>query len=933
MAVRGEEVELLGRGIEQVAPSNGSFALNMLYRRGAWEVREGFGQVSEYCTTVSMPSYTVRPDDFGIDKHLGSHLFTTNTGHKQILSVFSAVVNSANLNSITASGRVTTPGNLPLDIYVVQIDDLTDGTRHEECLYRQTSRNHSDIAAGTLSQTNFGIPMYSWHGHYETFRDVDRQAWVSAFKPKPFFFHEYQDTVFFGNEMVGTWAYYPTHFNHGRRERNGFVTTEVNNEWGQALSESCRIHDVTFSSGTKNYPYFNNASLPDFVDMTSISSIAVYAADKTLYFSDPERPAAIIDLNFQTVPCDKDIVAVEELFGNLYIFTESETFVYRFPGNSALQSGGQFSRLSNNIGCVGPNAVMKVEGRLMWADKNGVYSTSGNFTIQNIGEPVERFFTDFMTNPLTSYYTESGVTVTTRTQPTTVLQADLDTINMAYCPKYEAVWITFPYNNCSLVYAQQRWSLWTEESIVYADGGVPKVGLTENITRPWVVADDEDVYLIGSKDTQTIDDKSPSNKDVVANAYYLLRYGRGGSIDRSVDDEDMRSPTGFWQSTFDATTTTGHLYYGKPWRLDAGYKFRGYYPTLTSSDEVYLVPLSMVVPETFGGVGTVTVESHFGFDSVHWEPITTAAGGTDVDFILPSERSSGLTGWGYGAATALSRVSVVGGNSIQLEFNSGNSPTPVVGVPDINANVNRKTMLMWLPFKRLRQGQSNYGINIQPVYGAVSQRIIPNGGAAVSPLVCVWFQHFIGEDQLRREDSVAQPVDWAYKSGHVGISGETLVKARGLFARILSHGSGVNADYIEPAWNFGLFNSILSTDRKGWMSQVVDHDGINADAIVDLGNKSTIRTRVLSSGTLVKNVFGVDGTPATMLYGSSGTTTGNCLIGDEQTSVLATSDSAKGSMFSYMVFGHVQVRAQRLKLESVNALIRPVANGRRRTGH
>ena len=46
MAVKGEEVELLGRGIEQISPSNGSFAFNMLYRRGAWEVREVFGQVS-----------------------------------------------------------------------------------------------------------------------------------------------------------------------------------------------------------------------------------------------------------------------------------------------------------------------------------------------------------------------------------------------------------------------------------------------------------------------------------------------------------------------------------------------------------------------------------------------------------------------------------------------------------------------------------------------------------------------------------------------------------------------------------------------------------------------------------------------------------------------------------------------------------------------
>ena len=158
------------------------------------------------------------------------------------------------------------------------------------------------------------------------------------------------------------------------------------------------------------------------------------------------------------------------------------------------------------------------------------------------------------------------------------------------------------------------------------------------------------------------------------------------------------------------------------------------------------------------------------------------------------------------------------------------------------------------------------------------------------------------------------------------------MKARGLFARVMSHGAGNPLDYVKLNWNFGLFNSLLSTDRKGWMSQVVDFSGVNADAIVDLGNKSTIRTRVLSSGSLVKNVFGTGGVPSTMFYAGAGGT-GNCLIGDEQTSVIATSDSAKGSMFSYMVFGHMQVRAQRLKIESLNALIRPLSPGRRRTGH
>ena len=47
MAVKYDEFEVLGEGIKYDRPTKGSFVLNMLNRHGAWEVREGFGQVAE----------------------------------------------------------------------------------------------------------------------------------------------------------------------------------------------------------------------------------------------------------------------------------------------------------------------------------------------------------------------------------------------------------------------------------------------------------------------------------------------------------------------------------------------------------------------------------------------------------------------------------------------------------------------------------------------------------------------------------------------------------------------------------------------------------------------------------------------------------------------------------------------------------------------
>ena len=116
MAVIGQEVEVLQGGTDSRTPSNASFVLNMLRRRGAWEVRDGFGQVSQYSTTISMPamggSVPGPSSDFGIQKHIGSHVFETNQGHIQVLSIFTALVATANSSSVTTAGTIVKPNNL-----------------------------------------------------------------------------------------------------------------------------------------------------------------------------------------------------------------------------------------------------------------------------------------------------------------------------------------------------------------------------------------------------------------------------------------------------------------------------------------------------------------------------------------------------------------------------------------------------------------------------------------------------------------------------------------------------------------------------------------------------------------------------------------------------------------------------------------------------
>ena len=122
MAVKYEEVDVLGGGIAYDKPTKGSFALNMLRRYGAWEVREGFGQLAQFDTLMPNPKSTSH--SWGHQKHLGSYIMTTDFGHRQIISVLKAKNNTADNQGL----------NQFINLYVVSIYDITTGERWEEPL-------------------------------------------------------------------------------------------------------------------------------------------------------------------------------------------------------------------------------------------------------------------------------------------------------------------------------------------------------------------------------------------------------------------------------------------------------------------------------------------------------------------------------------------------------------------------------------------------------------------------------------------------------------------------------------------------------------------------------------------------------------------------------------------------------------------------------
>jgi len=993
MAVKGNEVELLGDGIQANAPSKGSFALNMLYDSNAWHVRDGFGQVTQFDTTMCVPVLPGPSPTFewGYIKHLGSRLIKTNFGNLQMVSVFWAKV-------LTSDVEAASEG---LPVYQVSIYDLDTNERFEVPLYPHTSQSavsHSyddtvpTTTPGARSPTQLGFGGNTGSGlqlatpQYQTSASASYASWVSA-PDEFFFFEEFNDILFFGNTAAGVWAYMPASFNQSRPT----MLDRVNrHEYAAAYGESSMVTPVVLSPGInpEAFDYLRTSDMPSAVDVAVVQNRMVYASGKTLFWSDPGFPGAITAENFFAVPSEEDITAIAELNSNLVIFTENETWLYQ-PSVGDIVSAGRLTRTSDTAGCVGANALAKVEGALVWVDSGGVYSTTNGLSVQSLSSDIKPFFSsEGMGNPLTSFFVGNdgsivldgggyvmpdGLTSIAYEQSATTLRFSPDGVSCAYSAERGLLLISIPALSGALALTRGKWAWWTFESMVKLDPlNTPVIGVTQNLPSPWVMSYQSDLFAIAGPDIQSIADSTEAtgtdpDDGSIFRSFFIMEYGRGGAIDRSVSFEDDRRLGGVWHNYSAALVGApdGGLYFHDPIPVPNGYVFGGQVPGETASGDRYvLIPVTLALPEdrwdASADEGIDLIELKCSFDNTHWAPVFIGGGGggAHVELMVPPERlgsaecyrdtNGELAVFSDDTFTSMSTT----GAYLWLYFD-GNAAVPTyTHKPYMNLNQGRHNLLMFLPFKRLNDpaskmdnALSEMGFRAEAGYPRIQDS---TNSEPVAPLVINWkiFRRWSqGEDYVRSEDSVSQPVDWAYKATNVGMDGDQELKMRGTWVNLLSHGAGV--EKLSPPWPYGLFNTLAGSNRKEWMTQIVDLtpeqpavEGAGVDAtgnIIDFGtSKSTLRTRIQStSGELVDKSFGdsiasISRSP--IWDGSTVSHEGNLLIGDEDTNVISVSMSVKGRTFSLMHFGFIMNRAERLVIEGIKTVFRVVGGRRRRGG-
>jgi len=957
VAVRGADVNALGDGIQANAPSKGSFALNMLHLNNSWQVRKGFGQVTQFDTTMANPIEGATAE-WGYRKHLGSSLIKTNFGNLQMLSVFIADVNTAEIQADDAAGEDAAAPVFP--VYLVSIYDITTKERFEVPLYIHTSQttataSFTDVGTGDATGRGSSHPpsveeVPDAAGQYQTCAGQSFAAWIKA-SDEFFFFEEHRDILYFGNSVVGLWAYLPASFNGSRP-----MSIDMLNERGaaQAYSESSMITPVVLSPGinTDAFVYLRASDMPKVTDVAVVQNRMVYASDFSLFFSDPGFPSSIMASNFIQVPSEERVVAIAEHNSNVLIFTQNETWLYQ-PSVGAIVSAGKLTRVSDHVGCVGPNAITSMGEALVWVDDSGVYATTGGLTINPLSNDVMPFFGgEGMPNPLTSFYADGGAT-NAGEQYEISLDMRSDGVKATYVPALRTAFLTIPALDGALALTDGKWAWWSFQSI--ANGPDIDSGILSNIEAPWLLAHQDDLFLLGGADVQPLDDTAiqfrdyapfffPLERDTTSRSFYILQYGRGGAIDRSVSSEDHRRVTGSWQRQESGPVLgTGGLYFHDPIPIPVGYTFLN---GVTSTDaNMFWVPVSLVLPnDTFSPSspeGVDRIEAHVSFDATHWRPVSNGAGG--VDIYVPPERLPigppavvpAITATTYDDA-ALTIPSATG-PYMQILFDGGAVGPVWTHKPYLNLQHNRHNPICFIPMGRIIAPFPFERNTSTMAWYCYSGPNLQDTGAAPPIDVDVGFYVFnrwsLGSAFKRVEDRVAQPVDWAYKSTNIGLEQGDVVKLRGTWTNLLSHGTGTDRlDTVALTWPYGLFNTALGSDRKEWINQFVDYTG-DPPAIESINDTQTLRTRVKrSDGALVNKTFQTGGADIVWGQVGVGAADGNVVVGDEDTSIISVSTSMKGQSVSVMHFGHMMNRAEKVMIEGIVATLRARRGSRRRRG-
>ena len=858
MATSKQQLDILSPTMSLDPANDGSFVRNMENRQGSWAVRPGFGLLYRGDTTMSLTSTSQ-----GYKKHLGSRIIKTAFGHTQIVTVLSADVFTGESREVGTYSSV----------HSVSIFDVDDNTRVEHILHSVT---------GDGGRGFYEAPVLK--ACYEEASDRTAAKWRLS-DAKTVAFQELAGNLYFSNDDIGVYVYRPALV----VERSAQVQGADEYDWSPARGESSSVTPVVFSDGlnTEAFNYISNNDLSGVSAMCEHQGSLVYASGNTIFYSDAYLPNNIKAANSDIIPVLSNITAMASNGELIYVYSRDETWVIQPAlSQTGLLAGGVLTRVSAEIGCVAPSAIMSIRNVPMWISEQGVHAINSNFGYQTISEPIQEYWREGVSDPFSHYATQAGATNLGNQQPETFSAPPIDPM-IGYNERFDEIYCSF--DDKVWVFSKGTWLVWDFESY-YSSSLTPLVTAYDLVNGCQVLSMLGQTYMV-AVDNPLTEAGLVAGQSRTVFPYSIYELGRGGGKDNSYANEQsliVSNDVEKLRSGSAALSAGGPAFYFELAEINA------------AGEYVFL--LSGVPPTRPGDTIPGGWVFELKFNTTYWEPVVS---GSDLLYYLPHERIGTASGvfrafrWNHAGAGASAT-----GDSIMIEINQTQQ-----------LNGRYRNPLMYVPFKptAANTGTNTFGWEFPAGYVATFDS---GSGVDVDSAV---FVNDLSYAPQAISDGLGQSVAYLYKAPTARPGENQQIRTRGLYTRVTSHGEGVLVNQNYP---YRLYNAAFGSDKKLYNDQVI----YSASEVVTLPKETSIRTRIQKAGEMVDKTFNGEAYYAD----PANAATGNLLIDNQQVDEIAMSTSARGGSIGVMLFGFILNKAEAIRLYAAKMTYKVVGGARRR---
>ena len=438
-------------------------------------VRPGFGQLTQQdCTAekANVDGAVSAQATGGYQRHLGSYLYNTNFGHRQIVSVFESVAqysgSDAPVIGSTFAPFRTVHG--AAKTAVVSIYDITTGAQWEEVLILHTSETcqendipqshaHFETTGGSNSTIPTDFIKYKYHSG-----DINAA------------FSQIGDSVVLCLGEYGVWVYHGIDVAKAKQRvlDSSDIAPRLWTGAGFTVGTNYQTKDCEGSvlqpvSGVRGlngeqFAYFTKSEFPAATAATLCKGRMVYALRGVLYFSDVGQPGAIMADNFAEIQTEGGITGLGEHNGQLFAFSKTEAHLIQMRQNNL--AGAAFAnqvsvthvRISKRTGCVGPRSVVETPFGVCWVSDQGCHMAGAQQAVEDISDAIRDYWDAGIVNPTTHFYASSGAGGT-KTQPS-VIYKHVGEPTLAYEPQSETLYLSYDDHLLVYQFRHKSWSIW-----------------------------------------------------------------------------------------------------------------------------------------------------------------------------------------------------------------------------------------------------------------------------------------------------------------------------------------------------------------------------------------------------------------------------------------------------------------------------------------